>query len=94
MTTNQKTLSLGAVVEKLFEQAEAVAENGVAAADLAACRLERVLARGANARLAAAVADLAREIAPVTVAAARRSQSGPGSRCSGPNRGGASVAAF
>ena len=66
MTTNQKTLSLGAVVEKVFEQAEAVSENGVVAADLAACRLEWVLARGANARLASALADLAREIAPIT----------------------------
>ena len=69
MTTNQngKTLSLGAMVEKLIDQAGAAAHDGVAPVDIAARRLEQVLARGANARLAAALGDLARELGPVRV---------------------------
>lgn len=66
MTTNRngKTLSLGAMVEKLFDQASAIANDGVAAADFAARRLEQVLTRGANAHLATALSDLALEFAP------------------------------
>lgn len=66
MTTNRnaKTLSLGAMVEKLFDQASAIANDGASAADLAAHRLEQVLTRGANARLATALSDLALELAP------------------------------
>jgi hypothetical protein len=36
---NSKMLSLGAMVEELFEQGNAVADDAVAAADLAAHRL-------------------------------------------------------
>ena len=69
MTTNQngKTLSLGAMVEKLIDQAGAEAHDGVAPADLAARRLEQVLARGANARLANALVELASELGPARV---------------------------
>ena len=69
MTTNQNgtTLSLGAMVEKLIDQASATANDGVAPADIAARRLEQVLARSANARLATALADLALELGPTHV---------------------------
>ncbi len=70
---NSKMLSLGAMVEKLFEQGNAVADDAVAAADLAARRLERVLVRGGNARLAVALADLALELAPASSRRPRRS---------------------
>jgi hypothetical protein len=69
---NSKILNLGAMVEKLFEQGSTVADDAVAAADLAARRLERVLVRGGNARLAFALADLALELAPVSPRRYRR----------------------
>lgn len=74
MKTNQKSklMSLGAMVEKLVEQENALADGTVGAADLAAHRLERVLARGGNMRLAAALADLGRELAPVSSRRHRR----------------------
>lgn len=71
-TENSKMLSLGAMVEELFEQGNAVADDAVAAADLAARRLERVLVRGGNARLAVALADLALELAPASSGRSRR----------------------
>jgi hypothetical protein len=66
MTTNRngKRLNLGAMVEKLFDQAEGAVSDAASAADLAARRLERVLTRGGNARLAIALSDLALELAP------------------------------
>ena len=60
------------MVEKLFEQGSAVADDAVSAADLAARRLERVLARGGNARLALALANLAVELAPASSSRRRR----------------------
>lgn len=65
-TTNRNgtTLSLGAMVEKFFDQAEAAAGDAATAAELAARRLERVLTRGGNTRLALALSELAVELAP------------------------------
>lgn len=66
MNTNRngRTLSLGAMVEKLFDQASVAANDAGAAADFAAHRLEQVLTRGGNTRLAHALSDLALELAP------------------------------
>ncbi len=64
-TTNQK-LSLGAAVEMLCQHAGAVAADGASATDLVARRLERVLVRGGNQRLAAALAALAQELTSVS----------------------------
>jgi hypothetical protein len=71
-----KTLSLGAVVEMICRQESAVAIDQNAVADLAARRLERVLVRGGNARLAAALATLAQELAPTSSRATTRSRRG------------------
>ncbi|HVV48359.1 MAG TPA: hypothetical protein VHO06_01750 [Polyangia bacterium] len=71
-TESSKTLTLGAMVEKLVARADAIAGEGAPAADLAAHSLERVLARGGNLRLAAALAGLARELAPGSSTARRR----------------------
>jgi len=63
---NSTKLSLGATVELLCQGASAIAADGDSAADLAAHRLERVLVRGGNMRLAAALATLAQELIPVS----------------------------
>lgn len=75
-TTNQNStkLTLGAMVEKLCRQGSAVAADHTAGADLAARRLERLLVRGGNVRLATALADLAQELAPVAVGTRRHSK--------------------
>jgi len=68
MQTNQtrhRTEQLGDAIAEAYEMSSAVASNRTTASELAARRLERVLARGANARLVAALRDLARELAPV-----------------------------
>lgn len=74
MTANasSKMLTLGATVEKLVASADALAGENAAAADLVAHRLERVLVRGGNLRLAAALADLARDLAPTSSISRRR----------------------
>jgi hypothetical protein len=76
MTTNasSKTLTLGTLVEKLVGRADAIADDGRDAADLAAHRLERVLVRGGNLRLAVALADLALELAPASSASRRQTE--------------------
>jgi hypothetical protein len=76
MTTNQSsnTVTLGATVEKFLAGADAVAGKGATAAELAAHRLERVLVRGGNLRLAAVLADLASELAPTSSTTRRRSE--------------------
>jgi hypothetical protein len=70
MQTNQTghgTEQLGDAIAEAYEMSSAVASNRTTASELAARRLERVLARGANARLVSALRDLARELAPVRV---------------------------
>jgi hypothetical protein len=54
---------LGEVVAAAYELGTVVAPDRTTAADLAARHLARMLARSGNARLVAAVADLARELA-------------------------------
>lgn len=54
----------GDAVVAAVDLGAAVAPNLAVASALATRHLERVLARGANTRLAAALADLARELAP------------------------------
>ncbi len=58
------TPTLAEAVAAAYELGSAVAPDRATAADLAARHLERVLVRGSNARLALALADLARELAP------------------------------
>lgn len=58
-----QTQNLCAVVAASCELGAAIAGDGVTAAELAARHLERFLVRGSNARLAAALADLAGEFA-------------------------------
>jgi hypothetical protein len=74
MTTNESSrkLTLGAMVEELVAGAGAMTTEGRAAAELAAQRLERVLVRGGNLRLAAALADLALELAAPSSASRRQ----------------------
>jgi hypothetical protein len=55
---------LGEVVEAAYALGNLVTTDRATASDLAARRLERVLARGSNRHLAAALAGLARELAP------------------------------
>ena len=74
MNESSKTVTLGATVEMLVASADAVGATGSTAAELAAHRLERVLVRGGNVRLAAALADLAGELAPVSSNPRRRSE--------------------
>jgi hypothetical protein len=62
---------LGDAIAIAYEMSSAIASNRTTASELAARRLGRVLARGANARLVAALRDLARELAPVRLQAAR-----------------------
>ena len=73
-TTNQnsKKLSLGATVEMLCQDARAVGADDSSVADLAARRLERVLLRRSNLRMAAALAALAQELAPASSSAKRQ----------------------
>ena len=75
-TTNQnsKKLSLSATVEMLCQDAGAVAPDDGSAADLAARRLERVLVRGGNMRLAAALAALGQELVPASSGTNRQPQ--------------------
>jgi hypothetical protein len=55
-------LRLGEIVAACYELGTTVASDRAMAADLAARHLERVLVRGSNARLVAALTDLAREL--------------------------------
>lgn len=66
---NSKKLSLGATVEMLCQDARAVAADDFSITDLAARRLERVLIRGRNLRIADALAALAQELAPASSSA-------------------------
>jgi hypothetical protein len=59
---NSAGISLGEVIAASCELGSAVSADRGVAAELAARRVGRVLAQGGNARLAAAVALLAREL--------------------------------
>lgn len=61
---NGRTVTLGSTIAELCRDGEAIAEDARLGASLAGHRLERVLVRGGNARLAMALADLAGELAP------------------------------
>jgi hypothetical protein len=65
------TPTLGEAVAASYELGSAVASDRATAANLAARHLERVLGRGSNARLAIALADLARDLAPARPRAIR-----------------------
>jgi hypothetical protein len=67
MTANRRfgeRLQLGEVVVAACELGSRVAGDPATAAELAARRLERVLVRGGNLRLEAALAELANELRP------------------------------
>jgi hypothetical protein len=58
------TPTLGEAVETAYQLGSAMTPDRATAVGLAARRLERVLVRGRNERLALALADLARDLAP------------------------------
>lgn len=60
----RQTVSLGNTISMLCQDAEVLTTDRRVAATLAASRLERVLVRAGNARLAMALAHLAGELAP------------------------------
>jgi hypothetical protein len=67
MQTREQNLPkprLAEVVEAAYALGHLVAPDRATASDLATRRLERVLARGSNRHLAAALAGLAHELAP------------------------------
>lgn len=65
MTNEQgRTPTLGDTIEALCRDGVAIARDSHLGASLAGSRLERVLVRAGNARLAMALADLAGELAP------------------------------
>lgn len=72
MQTNpmsSKSTNLGDAVAAAVDLGSAIAGERDTASKLAARRLERVLLRGSNARLALAIVDLAFELAPRSAAA-------------------------
>jgi hypothetical protein len=71
---NSTKLSLSATVEMLCQDTGALAADDGSAVDLAARRLERVLVRGGNLRLAPALAALAQELVPVSSGTKRQPQ--------------------
>ncbi|HVZ72797.1 MAG TPA: hypothetical protein VHJ20_10525 [Polyangia bacterium] len=68
MDNHHASVTLGDFVTASFDLGAAVAGDTTNAAELAARHLERVLVRGSNLRLTAALAKLAREVGPVTSA--------------------------
>jgi hypothetical protein len=66
-----QTKKLGDVIAAAYEMSTAVASDGATANELAARHLERVLTRGANMRLVAALRGLARQLAPSRAHTAR-----------------------
>ena len=67
-SSKSPTLNLGEAVAAAVDLGSAIAGDGDTASKLAARRLERVLLRGSNARLALAIAGLARDLAPRSAA--------------------------
>ena len=64
MQTKNGLPSLGDVVAASYDLGAALAPDAQTAAELTARHLERVLARGANLRVMAAIASLSRELRP------------------------------
>ena len=64
---------LGEVVAAAYAVSSAITSDRTTAAELAPRHLERVLDRGCNARLVAALRGLARELAPMPVRTVRPS---------------------
>ena len=62
--SQSETQQLGDAIVAAYEVSSTVTSNRGTASDLAARHLERVLVRGANVRLVAALRDLAGELAP------------------------------
>ena len=60
---NPEAPKLGEIVAAAYELGSTLTPDRATATDLAARHLERVLVRGGNARLVAALADLGRELA-------------------------------
>ena len=74
MQTNklsEQTKKLGDVITAAYEVSDAITSDRAMADELAARHLERVLVRGGNLRLVAALRDLARELAPARARAVR-----------------------
>ena len=65
--------NLGAVVAAAYAVSSAITSDPGAASELAARHLERVLVRGCNARLVAALRGLARELTPTSARVVRAS---------------------
>jgi hypothetical protein len=70
ITSHVSTKDLGDLVAASYDVGSAIAHDPKAAAELAGRHLERVLVRGANLRLMAALKRLSRELGP-TVEEAR-----------------------
>ena len=66
-----QTKKLGDVITAAYAVSGAITSDRATADELAARHLERVLVRGANLRLVAALRDLARELAPAGTRAVR-----------------------
>jgi hypothetical protein len=71
------TLYLGQIVTAACDLGGTIAADRAVATELAARHLERVLVRGRNARIAAALAELANELAPLQARYAQRSSAAP-----------------
>lgn len=67
-----KTLNLGEIVTAACELGGTLTADRAVATELAARHLERLLVRGRNARIAAALAELANELAPSATRSAPR----------------------
>jgi hypothetical protein len=65
MQNGEAMMNLGEIVAASCDLGNVVAADRAKALDLAACHLGRVLARSRNARLVQALAEMARELAPV-----------------------------
>jgi hypothetical protein len=62
--SQSETQQLGDAITSAYEVSSSVSSDRTTASKLAARHLERVLVSGANARLVAAIRDLANELAP------------------------------
>jgi hypothetical protein len=68
MQTNKAPRNLGDFVAASYDLGQAIGQDSSTAAELAAHRLERVLARSSNLRLSAALVRLARDLGPLRAA--------------------------
>lgn len=69
--SQSETQQLGDAITSAYEVSSTVSSDRTTASKLAARHLERVLVSGANARLVAALRDLASELAPRPARASR-----------------------